>query len=189
MVSRAVAMVYRIWCQPASRCLCHGDYVMLALACSWQHSSIVLSVRPHHMKNPATALYSRESLLPWLGGLQHMLLIDELSVQWPPWSGLAAAKSSFHLHCFKWFLPTELCQKVLLSSVPHWPLVLPPLSHWPLLCHSTLSPPPSAQIIANYVLSAPCIPQCKTTRALFSVFFGFGPPFEGVCSWSVVQTQ
>lgn len=100
MVSQAVAMVYRVCCQPASCCLYHGEYVMLVLVCPWQWSNIVLSARPHHIETQATALYSRGSLLLWLGWLQHMLLILKGSVQWPPWSGPPLNDEPIYLWCF-----------------------------------------------------------------------------------------
>lgn len=41
LVFQAVAMVCRVCFQPASCCLCHGEYVALALLCLWPWFSVV----------------------------------------------------------------------------------------------------------------------------------------------------
>lgn len=81
MVSWAVAMFYRVCCQPVV------TSTMVCSSCLGVFMAVVLFARPHHTGNPAAALSSRGSLLQWLGWLQHGLLIQEWSVLWPLWSG------------------------------------------------------------------------------------------------------
>lgn len=87
MVSWAVAVVYRVCCQPASCCLSRGEYVTLASVPWCVHGTgAVCQASPYWEPSCCPLFQGKFTLLAWLiaAHASHSWIH---SVQWPPWSG------------------------------------------------------------------------------------------------------